>query len=113
MSWTGSQYQVLIDANKNKKVPIKNLLDFPGSPVVKNLSAKAGDIGLISGPGRFPYATGQRSPCASTTEPVCLEPMLQNKRSQCSEKLVYCNKVEPPTHPTRENLRTAQPKINK
>ena len=59
MSWTGSQYQVLIDANKNKTVPIKNLLDFPSSPMVKNPPAKAGDIGLISGPGRFPYATGQ------------------------------------------------------
>ena len=27
--------------------------DFPGGPVVKNLSASAGVTGLISGPGRF------------------------------------------------------------
>ena len=28
--------------------------DFPGGPVVKNPPAKAGDMGLIPGPGRFP-----------------------------------------------------------
>ena len=28
------------------------LLDFPGGPVVKNLPAKAADLGLIPGPGR-------------------------------------------------------------
>ena len=27
--------------------------DFPGGPVVKNLPASAGDMGLIPGPGRF------------------------------------------------------------
>ena len=27
-------------------------LDFPGSPMVKNLPAYAGDVGSISGPGR-------------------------------------------------------------
>ena len=26
--------------------------DFPGGPVVKNLPANAGDMGLIPGPGR-------------------------------------------------------------
>ena len=26
--------------------------DFPGSPVVKNSLANAGDVGLIAGPGR-------------------------------------------------------------
>ena len=28
------------------------MVDFPGGPVVKNLPAKAGDTGLIPGPGR-------------------------------------------------------------
>ena len=27
--------------------------DFPGGSVVKNLPANAGDMGVISGPGRF------------------------------------------------------------
>ena len=31
------------------------LLDFPGGPVVKDPLANAGDMGLISGPGR-PHA---------------------------------------------------------
>ena len=35
------------------------LRDFPGGPVVKNLSANAGDVGSIPGPGRphMPEAT--------------------------------------------------------
>ena len=28
-------------------------MDFPGGPVVKNLSGNAGDTGSIPGPGRF------------------------------------------------------------
>ena len=31
---------------------INQWLDFPGDPVVKNLPANAGDMGLISGPRR-------------------------------------------------------------
>ena len=43
--------------------------DFPGHPVVKNLSCKAGDTGLIPGQGtKIPHATEQLSPCATTTE---------------------------------------------
>ena len=48
---------------------------FPGDPMVKNLPANAGDIGLISGLGRFHmprsnYARGPwlLSPRATTTE---------------------------------------------
>ena len=32
--------------------------DFPGGPVVKNLSANAEDTGLIPGPGRFHMPQG-------------------------------------------------------
>ena len=35
---------------------------------------------------KIPRATEQLSPCATTTEPVHLEPMLCNKRSHCNEK---------------------------
>ena len=33
-------------------------MDFPNGPVVKNLPADAGDIGLIPGPGRFHMPQG-------------------------------------------------------
>ena len=47
--------------------------DFPGGPVVKNLPSNAGDVGSISGQGtKIPHATGQLSPLAATTEPMCL-----------------------------------------
>ena len=44
--------------------------DFPGGTEVKNPPANAGDTGSSPGPGRFPHATEQLSPCATTTEPV-------------------------------------------
>ena len=38
------------------------LRDFPGGPVVKNLSGNAEDMGLIPGWGpKIPHATKQRS----------------------------------------------------
>ena len=43
---------------------------FPGGSVVKNLPASAGDRGSIPGPGRFPCAMEQLSPCAATPELV-------------------------------------------
>ena len=60
--------------------------DFPGSPVVKNLPANTGDMGLISGPRKISQAAGQPSPCATTIDHV-----LYNKRSHCSEKPADCN----------------------
>ena len=39
--------------------------------MVKNPPSNAGDMGLIPGPGtKFPHATGQLSPCGTTTEPM-------------------------------------------
>ena len=73
--------------------------DFPGDPVVKNLPANAGDIGVIPGPGRFHNASEQLSPCTTATEPTsrnyespcALEPMLCNKKSHHNEKPVHHN----------------------
>ena len=43
--------------------------DFPGAPVAENLPCNAGDMGSIPGGGtKIPHATGQLSPCATTTE---------------------------------------------
>ena len=36
-------------------------MDFPGGPVVKNLSADAGDTSLVSGPRKIAHATGQQA----------------------------------------------------
>ena len=41
---------------------------FPGGSVVKNLSANAGDMGLI--PGNISHAAKQLSLCTPTIEPV-------------------------------------------
>ena len=48
---------------------------FPGGPVVKNPSTKAGDTGVIPGPGTSHMPRGNKacaprllSPCAATTE---------------------------------------------
>ena len=44
----GGDHLVLVDRSV-----IMVLEGFPGGPVVKNLPAGAGDLGLIPGPGRF------------------------------------------------------------
>ena len=44
--------------------------DFPGGAVVKNLTANTGDTGSSPGPGRFPHAAEQLSPCTTTIEPA-------------------------------------------
>ena len=42
--------------------------DFPGGPVVKNLSSKAGDEGSIPGQGtKSLHAMEQLDPCTETT----------------------------------------------
>ena len=44
---------------------------IPGDPVVKNPPSNAGDVGSIPGRGtKIPYAVGQLSLCAATTEPT-------------------------------------------
>ena len=60
-------------------------------------------MGSIPGPGKFPHAAEQLSPCTIITKPTChnilkperLEPVLRNKRSHCSEKPVRCNEDSP------------------
>ena len=78
--------------------------DFPGDPVVKNSPANAGDMGSIPGLGRFHMPEGNEahglqllSPSSWVCElqllkPLCLEPMLCNKRSHHNEKSMRHNK---------------------
>ena len=82
---------LLIKKQTNKKKPLllcffelvkfgsfacisKVLRDFPGGPVVEDLLSSAGDKGSISGPGRSHMPWGQRSLCATTTEPLLESP---------------------------------------
>ena len=89
--------------------------DFPGGPVVKNLSANAGGMGLDPWSGKIPHAMGQLNPCITTAEPVSLEPVLHGERSRHNEKpsatareerLLATNRGSP-----RRNENPAQPKI--
>ena len=54
--------------------------------MVKNLPANVRDTGSISGHRtKISCAVGHLSPLCTTTEPVCLEPVLHNKRSHCNK----------------------------
>ena len=56
--------------------------------------------------GRIPHATEQVGPCATTTEPARLEPVLYNKRGCDSERPAHCDEQWPPLAATRESPRT-------
>ena len=61
--------------------------------MVKNLPSNAGDVGSIPSQGtKIPHATGQLSPCATTTELVRL-----NKRA-CVLQLQRPCALEPGRH---------------
>ena len=48
--------------------------DFPGGPVVKNPSCNAADADSVPGQeAKTLHASGQLSPCTTTTEPVSNE----------------------------------------
>ena len=54
--------------------------------MVKNPPADAGGHGFEPWTRKIPRAAEQLSPCATTTEPACLEPVLRNKRSHRNEE---------------------------
>ena len=80
---------------------------FAGGPVVKNLPANAGGTGSIPGSGKIPHAEEQLSPCAPTTEPMCLESLLHNKTNHDSEKATHCHQRGSPLTATGEKACTA------
>ena len=69
---------------------------FPGGQEVKNLPANVGDTGLIPGLGRFympwgnqacvPLLLSSRACTSHLLKPMCLEPMLGNRRSHRNEE---------------------------
>ena len=81
-------------------------LDFPGSLVVKNPPANAGDAGSIPGPGRLHISCEATKLWATTTEPACPRACTPQKRSH-SEKPAHHTRGQPPHPPPRESLLTA------
>ena len=56
--------------------------------------------------GKIPHAAEQLSPCATTTEPARLEPVLRNKRGCDTERPAHRDEEWPPLATTRESPRT-------
>ena len=56
--------------------------------------------------GKIPHAAEQLSPCATTTEPARLEPVLRNKRGRDGERLAHRDEEWPPLAATGESPRT-------
>ena len=91
---------------------------FPGGSGVKNLSANAGDMGLILDLGQSHMLQSNQAgvpqllnPCSracrlqplgpwlTLLKPMCLESLLHNKRSRCNEKPKHHNRESPlPCH---------------
>ena len=64
--------------------------------MVEDLPASAGDTGSSPRSGKIPHAAEQLSPCATTTEPARLEPVLRNKRGRDGERPEHRNEEWPP-----------------
>ena len=71
--------------------------------MVENLPANAG---FEPWSGKIPHAAEQLGPCATTTEPACLEPVLLNKRGRDNERPAHRDEEWPPLTATRESPRT-------
>ena len=95
-----SNNPILIKVERKLKI---KLWDFPGSAVVKNLPANAGNTGSSPGLGRSHMPRNNKacepqllSLCPRAREPQLLKPVrlesvLRNKRSHCNEKPAHHN----------------------
>ena len=54
---------------------------FPGSSMVRSLSARAGNKGFSPWSKKVPHATEQLSLCSATTEPIHPEPVLPSREA--------------------------------
>ena len=91
-------------------------LGFPGGAVVESPPANAGDTGSSPGPGgshvpRSSWACvthllslHSRAREPQLLRPACLEPVLRNGRSHCSERPAHRNEEWPLLTATRESL---------
>ena len=69
-------------------------------------ACQCGGHGFEPWSGKFPHATEQLGPWATTTEPARLEPVLRNKRGQDSERPAHRDEEWLPLAATRESPRT-------
>ena len=69
----------------------KRVDDFPGGPVVRNLPANAGDVGLTPGLGRSLVPWSTWACVLQLLSLYVLEPGLCSKRSPRIEKPTHCN----------------------
>ena len=109
----GRGHSVLLRALKHQcliqipAVPLRSCVSsFPGGSVDRNLPDNEGDMGSLPGPGRS-HMPQSNEAHATATEPVCLKPVLHDKRSCCNDKAMPCSEEQPPLTPTRESQRTA------
>ena len=85
LAWhkTATNLQFIKNAVSAKHNKVKCNRDSPGGPVVKNPSCNAEDTSSIPGWGaKIPHATGQLSPCATTTERKILHATTKTQHSQ-------------------------------
>ena len=61
--------------------------------------------GFVPWSGKIPHAAEQLSPCATTTEPAHLDPVLRNKRGHDSERPSHHDEEWSPLAATRESPR--------
>ena len=88
---------------------------FPGGPVIKNLSANAGDMGSIPGP--ISHAVEQLPPCATTTEAhmprACVPQQEKPLQGEALELQLECSLHLPQLEKSLcRNEDPLQPKIN-
>ena len=76
--------------------------------MVKNLLAKAGDLGWLPGPGRLHIPWGSKGREPQLLKPVCLEPVLCKRRSHALGSLRAVAREQPPLGTTEKA--SAQPR---
>ena len=82
--------------------------DFSGDPLVRNLPASAGDMGLIPGPGGSCMLQSNSAHEPQLLKSMLLEPVLQSKRNHHKERPLHHNKEKLPLIATRECTCTAE-----
>ena len=76
--------------------------------MVKNPPANAGDMGSISGPGRYHMPQSNYASVRQLLKRAHPEPVLCTKRSPCSEKPVHCSEEQPLLTAARESPQAAR-----
>ena len=121
-TWEGTPQALLRRTGKKQHEPTACLLkppveDFPGSPVVKNLPANAGNKGSITGLGRSHLSQGSLtcgpqllSPCSRTQEPQLLKSESQSSSTrEATTTRSLCTQLENnPCSPQLEKVHVQQ-----